>query len=186
MRIEGIKVTGGAGRTGGGLAITNGARVVVERCHFERNRSTGHGGAIGLARGALTIHDSTVVENEAIAGGAIFVGGDARAEISDTLVAWNVARRFGGAFAFLDGAEVNVHGVRLESNAADMEGQHLYVRGTTVRAPRVRLERMSYGAPNGDAPSIANAAGFEGEITADASSWPRDSQGVPRKPARNN
>ena len=185
VRIEDMKITGGAGRTGGGLAITNGARVSVQGCHFERNRSTGHGGAIGLARGALTVDACTIVENEAIAGGAIYVGGDARAEINDSLVAWNVARHFGGGFAFLDGAEVNVRAVRLESNAADIEGQHVYVRGTTVRAPRIRLERMSYGAPNGDGPSIANVSGFEGEITADASSWPRDSQSVPRRASLN-
>ena len=181
VRIVGLTVTGGLGaQVGGGLGITNGARVKVEDCHFERNRSTGRGGAVNLERGHLELHRCTIAENEALEGGGLYVGGDATALVSECMFAWNVASRRGGGLAAIDGAQVRVQDTRFESNAAEEAGHHVFARSTTSRHPKVTLERASLGAPNGEGPSIATQKDYEGSFVLVGTAWPEDSRGTPQ------
>ena len=51
------------------------SRVLIEQCSFLGNKARYNGGAIAVAGGALSIHDSEFQRNQAASGGAIAVSG---------------------------------------------------------------------------------------------------------------
>jgi hypothetical protein len=145
VRIEELTVRGGRSATGGGISVDNGAQVEVVGCLIEGCAAVGgRGGAVAIDRGRLRLIESTLVENQARIGGAIWIGGDAEAELSLSILARNRAQR-GGALAITDGAGLTLWTCRLSKNVAEVEGHHLWARGSSSRRPRVTLENASLG-----------------------------------------
>lgn len=169
VRIEELGVTGGRSAHGAGLSIDNGATVFVVGCLFEKNTAkSGRGGAIAIERGAVYISECTFVQNRAFLGGALFIGGEARAELAASIVAENVAMK-GGGIAVADGGELDVWTSRLEQNFAEIEGHHLYTYGTTTRTPRVLLSNAVLSATQAMGLPISSHTRFKGAVAVDNS-----------------
>lgn len=174
VRIEELGITGGRGLNGGGISIDNGAEVYVVGCLLDRNAAkTGRGGAIAIDRGLLHLIECTIVQNKAVQGGAIFVGGDAKCEVSACIVAENSALS-GGGLSVVDGAEVEVWTCRIESNQAEVEGNHIFTYGTTVRRPRIVLSNALLGVVSGGNLPIANNPKFKADLVVDNSTLGRE------------
>jgi hypothetical protein len=174
VRIEEMSITGGKSPSGGAISIDNGARVFVVGCLIERNAArSGRGGAICVDRGSLSLAECTLVQNAAFMGGAVFVGGDAKAEITASIVAENAAVR-GGAVAVADGATLDVFTSRLEANAAELEGHHLYAYGTRSRRPMILLSNAMLGKVDSAGLAIANHLRFKADISVDNSTLGRE------------
>ncbi|MCK6547201.1 hypothetical protein L6R52_15225 [Myxococcota bacterium] len=169
VRIEELAIMGGRSSFGGGISIENGAEVHVVGCLLEKNAAkSGRGGAIAIEHGALYISECTIVQNRALLGGGVFVGGDAHAEISASIVAENLAVR-GGGIALVDGAELDVWTSRLEVNSAEVEGHHVYSHGTTTRRPRLLLSNALLSSAGAAGLAISNHARFRADVTIDNS-----------------
>lgn len=174
VRIEELAISGGRGSMGGGVSVDNGARVHLVGCMLQKNAArTGRGGAVAVDRGFVRLHECTVVDNRAQLGGAIFVGGDGKVEISATILADNVAVR-GGALAAVDDAELEVWTSRLERNYAEVEGHHLYTYGSLSHAPRIAVTNTMLGAVDNAGLAIANHRTMKASIVLEDSSVARD------------
>ncbi len=177
VHIEEMTVMGGKSQTGGGIAVDNGAEVHVTGCLLEKNAAkSGRGGAIAIDSGSLFVSECTIVDNRAFIGGAIYIGGDAKAEIAATIVADNFAIR-GGAIAAADGAEVDVYTSRFENNVAELEGHHLYAYGAHRLRPHVLLSNALLGTVYGAGMPIANHARYKAAIAIDNSAVGREVPG---------
>lgn len=174
VHIEEMTIMGGKSQTGGGIAIDNGAEVRVTGCLIEKNAAkSGRGGAIAVDYGSLYVSECTIVDNRAFIGGAIYVGGDAKAEIAATIVADNFAIR-GGAICAADGAEVDVYTSRFENNVAELEGHHLYAFGAQRSRPHVLLSNALLGTVYGAGMPISNHARYRAAIAIDNSAVGRE------------
>ncbi len=167
VRIEEMSITGGRSAHGGGISIDNGASVYVVGCLIEKNSArSGRGGAIAIDRGALYIAECTLVQNQALLGGAIFLGGRAQCEIAATIIAENVALR-GGGIAVVDGAEIEVFTSRLLENRAEIEGQHLYTYGSAYSTPSILLSNTVLDQANAAGLPISNYARNRASVVVD-------------------
>src|SRR5262249_4904548 len=156
------------------ISIDNGASVFVVGCLIEKNTArTGRGGAIAVDKGAVYIAESTLVQNTAQLGGAIFVGADAKAEIAATIIAENIAIR-GGGIAAIDGAEIDVFTSRLLANRAELEGHHIYTHGTTGRNPQILLSNTVVGQAEAAGFPISNYARYRAAVVIDNTMIERD------------
>jgi hypothetical protein len=174
VRIEELTISGGRGSMGGGVSVDNGARVHLSGCMLHKNAArTGRGGAVAVDRGFVRLHECTVVDNRAQLGGAIFVGGDGKVELSASILADNVAVR-GGALAAVDDAELEVWTSRLERNYAEVEGHHLYTYGSLSHAPRIAVTNTMLGAVDNAGLAIANHRTMKASIVLEDSSVARD------------
>jgi hypothetical protein len=174
VRIEELTITGGRAGMGGAIAIDNGATVFVSGCLIQRNSARlGRGGAIAVDHGRLHVRECTIVDNRAQLGGAIFVGGRARCEISASILANNDATR-GGAFAAIDDAEVEVWTSRFEHNRAESEGAHVYTYGTLTRAPRIAITNTLVGETDEGSLPIANHRVRKASVVIEDSSVARE------------
>lgn len=174
VRIEEMGITGGRGLNGGGISIDNGAEVYVVGCLLDRNAAkTGRGGAIAIDTGLLHLIECTIVQNKAVQGGAIFVGGNAKCEVSACIVAENSALS-GGGFSVVDGAEVEIWTCRVETNQAEVEGHHLFTYASAWRRPRVVLSNALLNTVGGSAMPISNNPRFKADLVFDNSTTGRE------------
>ena len=174
VRIDELALAGGRAAGGGAVAIHNGATVIITGCLLEKNSAkSGRGGAVAIDRGTLLIRESTLMDNRAQMGGAIWVGEDARAEITSSILADNVAIR-GGALAASGDAELDVTTCRLERNRAEIDGHHLYLYGSPSRLPRAAFTNALLGPTDPSATAIANAAPFRGSVVLEDTAVARE------------
>lgn len=176
VRLEGMTITGGRSRAGGGLSIDNGAQVSLRRVRLEDNRAaSGRGGAINLDRGRIALERCELVMNRAIEGGAIFVGGDAEGALHECWLAQNSAER-GGALGITGGARVRLEACRLEENQAARKAHHLYTWGSSASRPQIELVKVAFGDVRSEGASIVNESDFKAEFTLEHTTWPSDSE----------
>ncbi|MCC7383650.1 MAG: hypothetical protein IT384_17550 [Deltaproteobacteria bacterium] len=174
VQIEELAIVGGRAGAGGAISVDNGAKVTVVGCLLQRNLArTGRGGAIAVDHGSVSVRECTLLDNRAQLGGAIFVGGSAKVEISATIIADNVGVR-GGAIAAIEGADLEVWTCRLERNHAEIEGHHLYAYGTLARTPRVALSNTLLGAVDAGGLAIANHRSLKATLVLEDTSVARD------------
>jgi hypothetical protein len=167
VRIEEMSITGGRSSHGGAISIDNGAQVYVVGCLLEKNSArSGRGGAISVDKGGVFIAECTLVQNQAQLGGALFIGGDARAEVAATIIAENVAIK-GGGIAVLDGAEIEVFTSRLLQNRAEVEGHHIYTYGASARRPAILLSNTVLGQADAIGSPISNCARYRAGLVVD-------------------
>jgi hypothetical protein len=176
VTLKGLRITGGKGRSGGGVSVDNGARVQLIECHLVGNAaSTGRGGGVNVDKGAVRLSRCHLLENRADEGGAIYVGGDAEGELEGCLLAQNSAER-GGAVSVTDGANVLLENCRLDENHAARKGHHLFAYGSSARRPKILLVQVVFAEVSADGASIVNDSDFKAEIEVDGTVWPADSQ----------
>ncbi len=174
VHIEELTVTGGRSNHGAGISIDNGAQVHLLGLTIMRNMAkSGCGGAIAIDRGELYINECTIVQNRAYEGGAIYVGGEAKAELSASIVAENAAVR-GGAIAVIDGAQFDIWTSRILDNEAEYEGHHLFTRGSLENRPHIVLSNTLLSAAEAAGIPIANDVVFSASIVVDNSTLGRD------------
>lgn len=174
VRIEEMTISNGKSSHGGGISIDNGAQVFVVGCLLEKNAAkSGRGGAIAVDYGAVYITECTLVQNRAMIGGAVFVGGQAKAEISASILADNTAIK-GGGIAVADGAELDVFTSRLQMNQAEVEGHHIFAYGTRTRRPRLVLSNALLDAADAAGLAISSHGHFKADIVIDNSTLGRD------------
>jgi hypothetical protein len=174
VRIEEMTVTGGRSNHGAGISIDNGARVHLVGLTIIRNTAkSGCGGAIACDRGEVFVNECTIVQNKAFQGGAIFLGGAARLELSASIVAENSAVR-GGAIALLDGSELDVWTSRVLDNDAEYEGHHVFACGSLEARPRLVLSNTILSSASAAGMPISNDYVFGAEIVVDNSMLGRD------------
>ena len=175
VRIEQLSITQGRSSFGGGVSIDNGGRVEVHRCLLTQNRSpSGMGGAIAIDRGELQISESTLAWNAGKVGGAIYVGGQARAQIVATILDNNLSLK-GGGIAIRGGAEVDVWTCRFDHNRADDEGNHLFAISSFYRRPHIILSNSILGPSSGKhGRAIANHSVFSAQLGVDNTAIVRD------------
>lgn len=175
IRIDQLSVTQGRSYFGGGLSIDNGARVEVHRCLFTQNRApSGFGGAIAIDCGELLVSESTLAWNAGKIGGAIYVGGQARAQVVATILDNNLSLK-GGGVAVRDGAEVDLWTCRFEQNRADDEGHHLWTIASFHHRPHIVLSNSILGPSSGHyGVPIANHPLFKAQLGVDNTAIARD------------
>lgn len=174
VRIEELTITGGRSSFGAGISIDNGATVHVVGCTILRNAAkSGRGGAIAVERGSVFVTECTLVQNRAMMGGAIYVGGDAKVELAATIVAENAAV-FGGGVAAVASAEIDVWTSRLLENQADYEGHHLYTYSEEGGRTRVVFSNAILSAADAAGMPISNHPDYKSEIVVDHSTIGRD------------
>lgn len=184
VRLDGMTLTGGRSRAGGGLATHHGATVTLSRCCLQANQAAnGRGGGVNIQRGAVHLLGCELNGNSASEGGAIFVGEDAEARIEGCWLAQNSAER-GGALAFGDGARVHIADTRLEENEAVRKAHHMYTFGDATRRPYIHLCRVIFGEVSAEGPRIVNDSDFEAQIELDHTEWPSDSSDTSAKAQR--
>lgn len=130
--IRDVTIRGGAtadGASGGGLFVSSGASVLLERCTFLDNFADNNGGAI-FTNGTVTIDECVIVGNVAQkSAGGVSIGSTAAVTITDSVLADNVALdSSGGAIrtngqlsvsdtVFVDNRSANIGGA-IASDAA--------------------------------------------------------------------
>lgn len=130
VRVESLTLRGGSDEAGGGLAVSGYSEVALVGCVVEGNRARGRGdtsgggGGVHASRGTVRIEDTTFRGNRAPFGSDLFVTGVAEVTVRGGVLGGDVVAR--------EGAKVSLERVRIEG-AVD-------ARGTTTRAPAVRLQ----------------------------------------------
>lgn len=133
--VDGIEVTldnltlrKGYAEAGGGACLTGWSTLRLRHCHIEDNSaSEGGGGGAFAARGRLELEDCDFSHNRGRFGADLAASGAAEVVVKGGHFAADVAVREGAVISF-DG--VVIDGV-------------LDIRGTTTRAPTVRLRESS-------------------------------------------
>ncbi len=125
LTLDGLTLSGGAGRRGGAIALEAGGQLVARRVALLDNAAD-WGGGLYLAGGAATIEDSRLAQNTAEGGGAVFVAAGTltlvRSDVAD-----NNAGVGGGLFVG-PAADVVVARATVSDNAARLGGG-AYVQG---------------------------------------------------------
>lgn len=171
IRVEGLAIVSGQGEVGGGISCANGATLEVIDCRIVRCVAA-RGGAIGLDDGAVRVERSTIEDNEAEVGGALYVGEIGSVHVIDSAVRANRAAR-GAALACVDGARATLERTAIEANTASEAGHALFARGSSTRAPRVTFDRVTFAdVPEGSARAIHNDPRFPALIRLDATQVP--------------
>ncbi|MGE0709758.1 MAG: hypothetical protein AB7N76_21945 [Planctomycetota bacterium] len=128
--------------SGGALSLAHGGRLVVDHCTFADNNSAAHGGAIAL----LGTRDAP-----------------AQAELAHTTFRGNFAGRSGGAVAVGGGARAALTGCVFERNTAQDRGGGLLVGGWALPA-EATVERCRFvlgGAGSGGGVAAAGNGRLE-------------------------
>jgi len=118
VSIESLTLTNGYAEFGSGMLVDGYAKLALDKLHFEGNQAGKGGGAgLGARVGMLTLTDCSFAKDD-----DLIVTNIAKAELSNTTVA--------GQAVVLDGAKLVWSGGKVGT---------LTVRGTTTRAPEVKL-----------------------------------------------
>ncbi len=124
VSLENLTLRGGHADAGGGVRLGGYSTVRLSRCTVEDCRAPSNtGGGAWAFRGTLILEDCTFRGNVARAGSDLVATGTARVEIRGGGYAGDLAAREGATLVIED---------------AQVDGT-LDVRGTTTRAPTVRI-----------------------------------------------
>jgi hypothetical protein len=137
--LSGMKITKGSGTftdnfggvgehayLGGGIYNGEGTRLTVESCYLSDN-SAKNGGAI-FNDGTLTVKDSVLSNNHAVAGGGIYSYSDGTLTLSDSTISENFASFVGGGIR--NGGTLTIEDSSILGNVADWYGGGIYNDGT--------------------------------------------------------
>jgi len=94
-RITDTTLIGGRAGDGGAVAVGDGGAVRIVRSWVSEGTATGRGGAL-FVRGRATLVRSTLSDNRAVAGGAVWVSETGSLDTSDSTISSNVADGGGG------------------------------------------------------------------------------------------
>ena len=125
LTLDGLTLSGGAGRRGGALVVEAGGQLVARRAALLDNAAD-WGGGLYLAGGAATIEDSRLAGNTAEGGGAIFAAAGTLTVVRSDVAA-NTAGVGGGLFVG-PAADVTLARATISGNAARFGGG-AYVQG---------------------------------------------------------
>lgn len=133
--VDGVEVTlvnltlrKGYGEAGAGVCLTGWSTLTLRSCHLDENiASEGGGGGAYANRGKLVVEDCTFTHNRARHGSDLVATGVAEVTLK--------GGHFAGDVAVREGAVVSLERVVLDGT--------LDIRGTTTRAPTVRLRESS-------------------------------------------
>ena len=149
--LDHVRVTGGSAASGGGVANHDGT-LEIDHSLLDGNRAESNGGAIydyGIETGgALTISDSTIAGNSALAGGGLATagGGRVRTELQRVTVARNAAGRLGGGvYSGADGGTVEATGTIVAANTSP------------ASVARADVPSDCYGLVEGDGTNLESA-----------------------------
>ena len=111
----------------GGAIATDGGTLLLDDVTFDTNVSQGEGGAI-YARGDARIvcRRCRFLDNRAVRGGALSLGGGAQLDDADSSFISNRATADGGAVYAAGASELGFVRSRLERNQADEDGGGIY------------------------------------------------------------
>jgi len=146
LTLEGLSLEGGSAARGGGLDLRWCGTVALRGVVVTRNDAT-RGGGIGAVQTAHPVFpsglswyeplalslDNVVVTGNSAAedGGGLYVSGpSARVTLTHTYLAWNQADARGGGVAALGGADLDLVGVGVANNRADLGGGVYIDQGT--------------------------------------------------------
>jgi hypothetical protein len=138
VALRGLTIMGGRAETvGGGVSITPGTSVSIQRCVLSGNQGGSEGGAALYASGAQVRIDQTrIVGNQSeIGGSAILIDGRAQVSLRSSLIAEN-EDAMSGPIRVLDGAQLTVVGSTIANNQASWA---LELGGTSARPPSMRV-----------------------------------------------
>ncbi|MBI4843277.1 MAG: right-handed parallel beta-helix repeat-containing protein [Nitrospirae bacterium] len=151
---------GSGAANGAAVSVTGGSTHTITRTSITGNTATGHGAAVYMNAGGitiedsilsnntantggaiycmnctLTIDDSTINDNTATSGGAInFVNASVNANITDTFIQGNEATSttVGGGALYMGGGTTNLTNIILAGNKTAYNGGALYVNSGTT------------------------------------------------------
>jgi hypothetical protein len=149
-------LTGQAPTLGGGIFAHHG-RIEVKGSRFRGNRAVGDGGgaAIAVLSGSGLIVDSQFEENEAWAGGAMWLS-DGEATIRGCSFADNIAPYWGGGLAVDAGGPYDVEDSIFQGNSSDLGGAF----GVGDAGGWLRLSNvLMFGNRAGDGAALGTGAG---------------------------
>lgn len=118
----------GYGEAGAGACLSGWSKLTLRGCHLDGNvASEGGGGGLYANRGTLVVEDCTFTNNRARHGSDLVATGAAEVTLK--------GGHFAGDVAVREGAVVSLEGVVIDGM--------LDIRGTTTRAPTIRLRESS-------------------------------------------
>lgn len=140
MEANHVTATANTATENGGVAnVTGGAKLLINDLTATKNTATGFGGVLFSEGGDTVIYDSTLVENGANNGGALYFISDTAEELYSTARMYNTqfnkntASGNGGAvFIYTYGGEVLMHSCTLTENTAGNFGGALQISGESV------------------------------------------------------
>ncbi len=138
IALRGLTIMGGKPETvGGGVHVTPGTEVSIQRCVLSGNQGGTEGGAALYASGAqVRIDQSRIVGNQSELGGsAILIDGRAQLVVRASLIAENQDSR-SAPIRVLDGAQLSVFGSTIAKNNASWS---IELGGTSARPPSLRV-----------------------------------------------
>jgi hypothetical protein len=138
VALRGLTIIGGRAETvGGGVSVTPGTNVSIQRCVLSGNRGGSEGGAALYASGAQVRIDQTrIVGNQSEVGGsAILIDRHAQVSLRSSLIAENQDVR-SAPIRILDGAQLSVFGSTIVNNSASWG---LELVGISARPPSLRI-----------------------------------------------
>ena len=154
--VQGFTITGGLADEGGCMYIVNGSPTISECLFFDCQATTGiaWGGAIysfGNPEPGPLINNSAFIYNMATEGAGIYVGGDSKVTIENSLFEWGISAsatgRGGGICA--DVANVTVTNTRMQNNNVGFGGGAVMLERSTGIFDRVSLFNNSAGSFGG-------------------------------------
>lgn len=125
VQLEGLTLTGGRSRLGGGLLVPNGADLSAVDCVLLGCEATGDGGG-GLCarRGTLRLRGVRFAGNTGRVGGAALLLNDVQAHFEDCTFADNQAAHAGRDLALRDRVQVTLVGCGFEPQGASSRAVH--------------------------------------------------------------
>lgn len=94
LTLTGLSLRKGANDNGGAISSTGADLVVKDVAVTESHSYTGKGGAVYVDGGTLTLENSTIFDNVAVAGAGLWIHGTSSASISNTQIVGNDAKYF--------------------------------------------------------------------------------------------
>ncbi len=126
--VENLTLRGGHSDGGGGVRLTGFSTLTLKHCTVTRcSAPTNQGGGALALRGTLTLEDCTFTGNLARAGSDLVATGISEVHVH--------AGTYDGDLIAREGATLRVRDARVAGK--------IHVRGTTTRAPTVRLDGVT-------------------------------------------
>ena len=139
VSIGGLELTFGD-VTGDGGAIRNRENLTLEQVSLTANRATNAGGAIDSRGANLTVLDSTIRSNSALAGGGIYSDTNLTTQtttIVNSTISSNVATSRGGGIYNFDGRTILRHSTITKNESLDGQGAGVASYGDQLTSTEV-------------------------------------------------
>ncbi|EKD51067.1 MAG: polymorphic outer membrane protein, partial [uncultured bacterium] len=144
LTLQNIKLSDGLSDSSArGGAIANNGALTLEHTVFENNANTGRGGAIVNMGSALTISDSTFINNFSASattgGGALYTAGAGNVDIANSTFVENLALAKDGGAIYVLGNSVTITDSSFSLNQATYFGGAIYVNTADLSITRSTL-----------------------------------------------